>query len=116
MGEYRDHQIKANGLTQLLSKYYEWLNQADDEDSICKVLFLYIVNLFPSIRRYYVPIFVLTNRVGNVFTCSYCWQVPKPTLYDFEPFLRLTGSWGVEKWKKDYAGDWVCETCVDAAC
>ena len=57
-----------------------------------------------------------TNRVGNVFTCSYCWQVPKPTLYDFEPFLRLTGSWGVEKWKKDYAGDWVCEICVDAAC
>jgi hypothetical protein len=50
VGEYRDHQIKANGLTQLLSKYYEWLNQADDEDSICKVLFLYIVNLFTSIR------------------------------------------------------------------
>ena len=32
--------------------------------------------------------------------------VEKPTLHDFEPFLRLKNQWGIEVWKSKYAGEW----------
>ena len=82
VGEYREHQIVKNHLIDLRQKYFDWLNQTVPEGTA-----------------------VDTNVNGD----DVHFVIEKPTLYDFEPFLRLMGKWGCDIWKNEYAGEWVEE-------